>query len=87
MQMQKNAKTKKYGNGLFNIDELGVVIQSLKQRLIINMPDDTDFGMKVDFCGGRKTGIEINQTQPTYEPRIEPGSQWWEVRMVTSAST
>ena len=28
----------------------------LSQRLMINMLDDTDFGVKVDFCGQRKTG-------------------------------
>ena len=62
--------------------------------LVPNLPsetntlDDTDFGAKVDF---RKTGepgerkprsqIEINQSQPAYELRIEPRSQWWEARM------
>ena len=34
---------------------------------------------KIHFCGRRKTGglrnqIEINQSQPTNEPRIEPGA-------------
>ena len=44
------------------------------------MHDDSDFGVKVDFCGGRKTEelgeklwsqIEINKSQPMYEPMIE----------------
>ena len=51
---------------------------------------------KLIFAEGGKPGnpakntrsqIEINQSQPTYEPRIEPGSQWWEARMMTAAPT
>ena len=59
------------------------------QRLVTHTLDDTDFGVKVDFCGGRKTGlrtrrktprsqIEINQSQPAHEPRIELRPQCWE---------
>ena len=32
-----------------------------------------------------RSQIEINQSQPTYEPRIEPGSQLWEAWMMISA--
>ena len=44
------------------------------------MHDDSDFGVKVNFYGGRKTGelgekpwsqIEINKSQPMCEPRIK----------------
>ena len=31
-----------------------------------------------------RSQIEINQSQPTYEPWIESRSQWWEARMMTS---
>ena len=34
-----------------------------------------------------RSQIEINQSQPTYEPWLEPGLQWWEARMMTSAPT
>ena len=34
---------------------LGVVPSLLSQRLVINTFGDTDFGGKVDFCGGTKT--------------------------------
>ena len=60
--------------------------------------DGADFGAKIFFfgffLGGRRTEnpeknprsqIEINQSQPTYEPRIEPRSQWWEARMMNPA--
>ena len=58
---------------------------------MIKTLDDSDFGGKIDCCGGRKTGesgektqsqIEINQSQPMYEPRIEPRSLWWDARMM-----
>ena len=51
---------------------------------------------KLIFVEGRKlrnpekhpwSQIEINQSQPTYKPRIEPGLQWWEVLMMTTAPT
>ena len=57
------------------------------QRLVINTLDDIDFGGKVDFVEGGKlenpekkprSQIEINQSQPTYKPRIKPGLQWWD---------
>ena len=28
---------------------------------------------------------EISQSQPTYEPRIEPTPQWWEARMMPAS--
>ena len=31
-----------------------------RQRLVMNALDDTDFGGKVDFCGGRKIGEPLN---------------------------
>ena len=64
------------------------------QRALNNILGDTDFCMKVDFRGGRKTGkcrenswskIAINQSQPLHKPRIKPGLQWWEVSMMTTA--
>ena len=46
---------------------------------------------KLIFCGkpenpekNPRSQIEINQSQPTYLPRIESRSQWWEARMMTS---
>ena len=50
------AKVNKMQKFFFNVVVLGVVTQSPKQRLVINMLDGTDFGVKVYFCGGRKTG-------------------------------
>ena len=67
-------------NCLFNVVTLGVVTQPPETKT-------RDFGGKVFFffffffCGGRKSEknpqseIEINQSQSTYESRIEPVSQ------------
>ena len=70
-----------------------LVVNDVVNTHVINTRDDTDFGGKVDFCEGRKTGknpwsqIEINQSQLTYKPRIERRSQWWEARMMSSVPT
>ena len=76
---------------------LEVVNQSPEpERRTGNVLDNTDFGGKVDFCGGRKTEgpgekpLESDWDQPItapYEPWLEPGLQWWEARMMTSAPT
>ena len=40
------------------------------QRHVINTLDDTDFGGKVDFCGGRKTfGVRWTNRSPRTSPR------------------
>ena len=44
-------------------------------------------GKPKDLEKNPRSQIEINQSQPTYEPRIEPESQWWEARMMTIAPT
>ena len=88
---QKNA------NGfIFNVAGLGVVAQYDEPGHMINMLDDSDFGINVSFCGGRKlespeknsqSQIEINQSQPMYQPWIKPGMELWKVQMMTSAPT
>ena len=81
---------------VINVAALGVVTKSPSQRHVINTLDDADFGGKADFFveGGKpkdlekspQSQIEINQSQPTYEPRIEPGGRsggrrrWWPLR-------
>ena len=63
-------------NGLFNITSPSLP----NQRLMIKTLDDTDFGRKVDFCGGRKTrdpgekpfGVRLTSTD--HRPRMGPGS-------------
>ena len=55
-------------NGLFNVATWGVLPSLSSQRHVINALDDTDFGRKVDFCGGRKTG----------EPGENPSESDWD---------
>ena len=48
-----------------------------RQRLVINTLDDTDFGGKVDFCGGRKTGekfLGVRLRSTNHSPLTSPGS-------------
>ena len=61
---------------------------------MINALEDKDFGTKFVFFveGGNpeknpRGQIGINQSQPAYKSGIEPGSQWWEAKMMTIAST
>ena len=68
---------------VINVAALGVVTKSPEPE--INTLDDADFGGKNDFFveGGKpkdleknpRSQIEINQSQPMYEPRIEPGGR------------
>ena len=65
------------------------------------MLDDAALDVKVDFfVEGEKTNkqtnnpeknprsqIEINQSQPMYEPRIESGLQCWETGMMATEPT
>ena len=49
-------------NGLFNVHRC--------QRLVTHTLDDTAFGVKVDFCGGRKTGEP--EEKPSYSDWDQP---------------
>lgn len=61
------------------------------------MRSTTDIGVKADLVLERGkpenpeknpgSQIEVNQSQLTYEPRIELGLQWWQARMITTAPT
>ena len=81
---------------MVSVVTFGIVTQSPSQRLEDRRPTTLVLAGNLIFAEGGKpknpekkpgSQIEINQSQPTYEPRIEPRSQWWEARTMTTTPT